>query len=80
LTAAVIAIIAFLRRCGHSNTPWPPIGGITNSWKSPEKSADGARGGNVGLLGGSVAWKDIRQMRTYRGSQLWDEAGSFGMW
>jgi type II secretory pathway pseudopilin PulG len=40
----------------------------------------GARGGNVGLLGGSVAWKDIGQMRTYRSSQLWDDSGSFGMW
>jgi prepilin-type N-terminal cleavage/methylation domain-containing protein len=116
---------------GHPNTPWPAIGGITNTWKSPEKSAEdpslvlvadlnvyaysfqrilaphtargqaireevhfeeypeayeqtpvhlGARGGNVGLLDGSVAWKDIGQMRLYRASQLWGEAGSFGMW
>jgi len=40
----------------------------------------GARGGNVGLLAGSVAWKDILQMKTYRSSQLWGADGSFGMW
>jgi hypothetical protein len=40
----------------------------------------GARGGNVGLLAGSVAWKDILRMKTYRSSQLWGADGSFGMW
>jgi hypothetical protein len=116
---------------GHSNTPWGPLGGITNTWRSPLKTADdpalvlvadlnvyaysfqrilaphtargplirdeayfeahpeayqetpasiGAKGGNVGLLDGSVAWKDIRQMRSYRGSQLWGDAGCFGLW
>lgn len=40
----------------------------------------GGRGGNVGLLDGSVAWKDIGQMRIYRASQMWDEEGAFGLW
>ncbi len=40
----------------------------------------GAAGGNVGLLDGSVRWKDIRQMRVYRGSQIWEEDGAFGYW
>jgi hypothetical protein len=40
----------------------------------------GARGGNVGSLGGSVAWKDIGQMGVYRSSQLWEDAGSCGRW
>ncbi len=40
----------------------------------------GARGGNVGLLSGSVAWKDILRMRAYRTSQLWGADGSFGLW
>jgi prepilin-type N-terminal cleavage/methylation domain-containing protein len=40
----------------------------------------GAKGGNVGLLDGSVAWKDISRMRSYRGSQMWDESGCFGLW
>ena len=116
---------------GHSNTPWPPVSGITNTWKSPQKTAEdpalvlaadlnvyaysfqrilaphtangpiirdeayfeshpeayqqspvsiGAKGGNVGLLDGSVAWKSIRQMRAYRGSQMWDADGCFGLW
>ena len=40
----------------------------------------GARGGNVGRLDGSAAWKDIRFMLVYRGSQIWDADGSFGLW
>ena len=40
----------------------------------------GAQGGNVGLLDGSVAWKDVKRMRDYRTSQIWAEDGSFGLW
>jgi prepilin-type N-terminal cleavage/methylation domain-containing protein len=40
----------------------------------------GARGGNVALLDGSVAWRDIKQMKTYRASQLWEDEGAFGNW
>lgn len=40
----------------------------------------GAQGGNVGLLDGSVGWKDIQKMRRYRGSQIWDTDGCFGYW
>jgi hypothetical protein len=40
----------------------------------------GARGGNVGLLDGSVAWKPIQLMRPYRASQLWSLDGAFGLW
>ena len=40
----------------------------------------GARGGNVGLLSGSVAWKDISRMMVFRSSQLWGADGSFGLW
>ena len=40
----------------------------------------GAKGGNVGLLDGSVRWKDIREMRRYRASQIWGADGSFGYW
>ena len=116
---------------GHSNTPWPPAGGVTNSWLSPQKTSEnpamilvadlnvycysfprilaphtargsvireesyfsdhveayeqtprdvGAKGGNVGLLDGSVSWKDISRMKSYRGSQIWGEQGAFGLW
>ena len=116
---------------GHANTPWPPAGTTTNSWISPQKTADGptlvlaadlnvyaysyqrilaphtargpvireagyfeehpeayretpesigARGGNVGLLDGSVAWKPTVRMQSYRTSQLWGADGSFGLW
>ncbi len=116
---------------GHSHTPWPAIGGATNTWLSPQKTTDdpavvlvadlnvwapsfqrilaphgarghaikdeayfelhpeaysqtakdiGARGGNVGLLDGSVAWRDISRMNTYPASQLWGESGAFGLW
>ena len=40
----------------------------------------GSQGGNVAKLDGSVAWRDIKQMRLYRTSQLWDDSGSFGFW
>ncbi len=40
----------------------------------------GAKGGNVGLLDGSVRWRDIREMKVYRGSQQWDADGAFGLW
>jgi len=116
---------------GHSNTPWPPATGRTNTWISPQRATDdptltlvadlnvyaysfqrilaphtargpvireetyferhpeayqqtpasiGARGGNVGRLDGSAAWKDVRFMLVYRGSQVWDADGSFGLW
>jgi prepilin-type N-terminal cleavage/methylation domain-containing protein len=42
--------------------------------------AIGAVGGNVGLLDGSVHWKNIDQMKPYRGSRLWDDSGCFGVW
>ena len=116
---------------GHSNTPWPPVSGMTNTWVSPQKTAEdpalvlvadlnvyaysfqrilaphtargpvirdepyfesnpsayqqtpasiGAKGGNVGLLDGSVAWKGISRMRSYVGSQIWGADGCFGLW
>ncbi len=37
----------------------------------------GAKGGNVGRLDSSVAWKNIGEMRIYRASQLYD---TYGMW
>ena len=43
-------------------------------------AAVGAVGGNVGLLDGSVKWRKIGQMKTYRGSQAWDEDGCWAMW
>ena len=43
-------------------------------------AAIGAAGGNVGLLDGSVQWRGIRQMQTYRGSQQWGDAGCWAMW
>lgn len=40
----------------------------------------GAKGGNVALLDGSASWRDIRQMKRFRASRLWDADGAFGMW
>ncbi len=40
----------------------------------------GAAGGNVGHLEGSVIWRPASQMKTYRGSRLWDETGCFAVW
>ncbi len=40
----------------------------------------GADGGNIGLLDGSVAWKRIKGMQTYRGSQKYVTDGCWAMW
>ena len=40
----------------------------------------GAVGGNIALLDGSVNWKKINQMRSYRGSQLWEDSGCYAAW
>lgn len=40
----------------------------------------GAKGGNVTLLDGSVAWRNIERMRVYRASHLWEGDGAFGLW
>jgi hypothetical protein len=34
----------------------------------------------VGKLDGSAAWKNLKDMRTYRASFLWEADGAFGMW
>jgi len=52
-----------------------------NSGPGGSSSAEiGATGGNIGLLDGSVQWRSIRQMDTYRGSQQWDNDGCWAMW
>jgi prepilin-type N-terminal cleavage/methylation domain-containing protein len=43
-------------------------------------AAIGAAGGNVGYLDGSVSWKSVGQMQTYRGSQQWGDHGCWAMW
>ena len=42
--------------------------------------AIGAAGGNLGLLDGSVTWKNISTMEVYRGSQQWANSGCWAMW
>ena len=40
----------------------------------------GGQGGNVATLDGSVRWKVMNQMQSYRASQMWDAEGAFGVW
>ena len=40
----------------------------------------GAKGGNVALLDGSASWRDLKRMRSYRASRLWEAEGAFGLW
>jgi prepilin-type N-terminal cleavage/methylation domain-containing protein len=42
--------------------------------------AIGGTGGNIGLLDGSVSWKNASKMDIYRGSQKWDDNGCWAMW
>lgn len=54
---------------------------VSNKGASGQSSADaGATGGNVGLLDGSVQWRNIQKMKIYRGSQQWDADGCWAMW
>jgi hypothetical protein len=32
------------------------------------------------LLDGSVGWRKVSQMQTYRGSQQWQDMGCWAMW
>ena len=63
------------------NGPILSAGDYSNQDASGASSADiGAVGGNVGLLDGSVSWKNVRQMQIYRGSQKWKYDGCWAMW
>lgn len=63
------------------NGPILTAGDYSNPDASGASSAAiGAVGGNVGLLDGSVAWKKVRQMRIYRGSQKYGNDGCWAMW
>ncbi len=54
---------------------------VSNAGAGGTSSADaGAIGGNIGLLDGSVSWKKISTMETYRGSQQWGNDGCWAMW
>lgn len=56
-------------------------GDVSNIDAGGSTSADiGSKGGNVGLLDGSVSWRPIEKMRIYRGSQMWDDNGCWAMW
>jgi hypothetical protein len=56
-------------------------GDYSNADASGASSAAlGAVGGNLGLLDGSVSWKNAKQMRIYRGSQKFVYDGCWAMW
>jgi prepilin-type N-terminal cleavage/methylation domain-containing protein len=40
----------------------------------------GAAGGNIGLLDGSVEWRNIRKMNRYLGSRIWGDQGCLALW
>ena len=67
--------------------PHGPRGAILESGHSGNESFEGAPseeigavGGHVGWLDGSVSWKHIRDMKIYRGSRRWDDAGCYTTW
>jgi prepilin-type N-terminal cleavage/methylation domain-containing protein len=68
----------------HSYAPHAQSGPILSGLDPQAQGATpadiGAAGGNVGLLDGSVSWKNIAEMRPYRGSQMWDNDGCRAMW
>lgn len=52
----------------------------TSRFGNQSSAQIGAMGGNVGLLDGSVSWRDIKKMRVYQGSLGWDDEGCIAMW
>jgi hypothetical protein len=63
------------------NGPILIAGDASNPGAAGATSADiGAVGGNIGLLDGSVSWKNSRLMQIYRGSQRWGNNGCWAMW
>jgi len=57
------------------------VGDYSNLDAMGASSAElGATGGNIGLLDGSVAWRQAGDMSIYRGSQQWGNSGCWAMW
>jgi len=72
---------------GQTFVPHGKTGPVMQGMDAANVSAEGASpdaigavGGNIGLLDGSISWKPISQMRTYRGSQQWGFSGCWAMW
>jgi prepilin-type N-terminal cleavage/methylation domain-containing protein len=72
---------------GHTYAPHgkngPILGGLDASnpgAAGASSAAIGAVGGNIGLLDGSVSWRTVGEMSTYRGSQMWGDSGCWAMW
>jgi prepilin-type N-terminal cleavage/methylation domain-containing protein len=66
----------------HSNNG-PILAGLnaSNPGANGASSAQiGAAGGNVGLLDGSISWRNTSEMRIYRASQMWGDDGCWAMW
>ncbi|HNQ89261.1 MAG TPA: DUF1559 domain-containing protein [Verrucomicrobiota bacterium] len=72
---------------GKTLAPHGPHGPILKGYDALNTSARGAtseslgaKGGNVGLTDGSVSWKPMSKMATYRGSLKWEDAGCHAAW
>ncbi len=61
--------------------PRPMDGNCSNpgAQGAPSALIEG-KGGNVGLLSGSVLWRNIRTMGVYRGSQPYANDACWAMW
>jgi len=51
-----------------------------NDAKGASSMQIGATGGNIGLLDGSVNWKNMRRMSQYEGSRIWGDSGCLAAW
>ena len=72
---------------GQTFVPHGKGGPIMEGLDAANPNANGARpdevgavGGNIALLDGSISWRNISQMRIYRGSQQWGDNGCWAMW
>ena len=72
---------------GKTFAPHGPTGPISRDYDYSNPGAGGAssatigaRGGHVGLLDGSVHWRNIEEMQLRHGSRLWGSDGCYALW
>lgn len=86
-TPLVTELNAWSKAGGMTFAPHGPRGAIDRAgdFSNPGEGGIpseqiGAAGGNVGLLDGSVSWKQISNMKIHRGSRLQGTGGCFTAW
>jgi len=66
---------------GKTFVPHARSGPVANVLPNPgDQSFASVTSGSIGLLDGSVHWKNISAMEKRQGSRLWSDEGCFALW